>query len=184
MIMTGSLPLNSVILNQRFIGVSSACNHFSLSVYFVIIYFDNGANLLKIGVVLSKNYPAGTQLNLSFSIMERNKFQGYGMNGNQNRQQQINIELPAEQAEGTYANLAIITHSPAEFIIDFARLLPGTPKTRVYSRILMAPQHAKSLMMALQDNIKKFENQYGEIKLHQSAESGKPFGFQQSKDEE
>lgn len=93
-------------------------------------------------------------------------------------QQQINIELPPEQAEGTYSNLAIITHSAAEFVIDFTRLLPGVPKTKVYSRIIMTPQHAKSLLMALQDNIKKFEDQHGEIKMAGGAGQGKPFGFQ------
>jgi len=93
-------------------------------------------------------------------------------------QQQINIELPPDQAEGIYSNLAIITHSAAEFVIDFTRILPGVPKTKVYSRIIMTPQHAKSLLLALQDNIKKFEDQNGEIKLAGGADRGKPFGFQ------
>lgn len=93
-------------------------------------------------------------------------------------QQQINIELPPEQAEGTYSNLAIITHSAAEFVIDFTRILPGVPKTKVYSRIIMTPQHAKSLLLALQENIKKFEEQYGEIKIHGGPGQGKAFGFQ------
>jgi hypothetical protein len=93
--------------------------------------------------------------------------------------QQINIELPPEQAEGIYSNLALITHSPAEFVIDFTRLLPGVPKTKVYARIIMTPQHAKSLLKALEDNIKKFESQFGEIKLNglQTPDS-KQYGFQ------
>lgn len=78
---------------------------------------------------------------------------------------QINIELPAEIAEGTYSNLAIISHSNAEFVIDFTRILPGVPKAKVQSRIIMTPQHTKMLMNALHDNIKKFEMQNGEIKL-------------------
>ena len=78
-------------------------------------------------------------------------------------QQQVNIQLGEKEAEGTYANLAIISHSPAEFIIDFTRVLPGVPKTKVYSRIIMTPQHAKRLLRALMDNIKKYESQFGEI---------------------
>lgn len=97
----------------------------------------------------------------------------------QQHQQQINIELPPEQAEGTYANLAIITHSAAEFVIDFTRILPGVPKTKVYSRIIMTPQHAKSLLRALEDNIKKFEDQHGEIKIAGAPGQGRQIGFQQ-----
>lgn len=93
-------------------------------------------------------------------------------------QQQINIELPPEQAEGTYSNMAIITHSPAEFVIDFTRILPGIPRARVLSRVIMTPQHAKSLMLALEDNIKKYENQHGEIKVQLGQHQGKMFGFQ------
>ena len=93
-------------------------------------------------------------------------------------QQKINIELPPEQAEGTYANLAIITHSPAEFVIDFTRILPGVPKAKVYSRIIMTPQHAKALLLALQDNVQKFEKQHGEIKNQPGGNDEKPFGFQ------
>ena len=77
--------------------------------------------------------------------------------------QQINVELGEKEAEGTYSNLAIITHSQAEFIFDFTRILPGIPKAKVQSRIIMTPQHAKMLLKALGDNIAKFENQYGEI---------------------
>ncbi len=77
--------------------------------------------------------------------------------------QQINIELGEREAEGIYSNLAIISHSPAEFIIDFTRILPGTPKAKVHARIVMTPQHAKLLSRALKDNIAKFEQIYGEI---------------------
>lgn len=93
-------------------------------------------------------------------------------------QQQINIELPPEQAEGTYANLAIITHSAAEFVIDFTRLLPGIAKAKVKSRVIMTPQHTKSLLLALQDNVSKFEAQHGEIKTQNTTADPKAFGFQ------
>jgi hypothetical protein len=77
--------------------------------------------------------------------------------------QQINIELGEKEAEGIYSNLAIISHSAAEFVIDFTRILPGVPKAKVHARIIMTPQHAKMLMNALKDNISKFEMQFGEI---------------------
>jgi len=79
--------------------------------------------------------------------------------------QQINIELPEEVAEGIYSNLAIISHSNAEFILDFIRVLPGIPKAKVKTRLIMTPQHTKRLMMALQDNVRKFEAMNGEIDL-------------------
>jgi hypothetical protein len=85
---------------------------------------------------------------------------------NNQAQQQVNIELGEKEAEGIYSNLAIITHSPAEFIIDFTRILPGIPKTKVFARIVMTPQHAKLLAGALHENIQKYENKFGEIKLN------------------
>jgi uncharacterized protein DUF3467 len=80
------------------------------------------------------------------------------------KQQKLNIELGEKEAEGIYSNLAIIAHSPAEFVIDFTRIMPGVPKAKVHSRIIMTPQHAKLFMKALADNIQKFESQHGEIK--------------------
>lgn len=77
---------------------------------------------------------------------------------------QINIELTEEIAEGTYANLAIITHSSSEFVLDFIRVMPGTPKAKVKSRVLLTPQHAKRLFKALGDNLEKFQQLNGEIK--------------------
>jgi hypothetical protein len=91
--------------------------------------------------------------------------------------QQINIELSPEQGEGIYSNLALITHSPAEFVFDFTRVLPGVPKTKVYARIIMTPQHAKSFLKALEDNVQKYEAQYGEIKLHGMPDTAKQIGF-------
>lgn len=78
-------------------------------------------------------------------------------------QNQINIELPEEVAEGTYSNLAIISHSPQEFVVDFIRVMPGLPKAKVKSRVLLTPEHAKRFMKALADNIKKYEAQFGKI---------------------
>lgn len=76
----------------------------------------------------------------------------------------LNIELTEEIAEGTYSNLAIINHSPSEFVLDFIKIMPGVPKAKVKSRVLLTPQHAKRLLKALSDNIAKFESQHGEIK--------------------
>lgn len=98
------------------------------------------------------------------------------------QQPRINIELGDKEAEGTYANLALITHSPSEIIIDFARVMPGTQKGKVYSRIIMTPPHAKMLHKALEENIKKFENQFGEIKIH-GKEVHKNIGFAASGEE-
>jgi len=84
---------------------------------------------------------------------------------NEIKPQQINIELGEKEAEGIYSNLAIITHSPAEFIIDFTRVVPGVPKAKVHARIITTPQHAKMLLRALQENIEKFETRFGEIKI-------------------
>jgi hypothetical protein len=81
--------------------------------------------------------------------------------------QQLNIELPAEVAKGIYSNLAIISHSNAEFVLDFIQALPGTPKAEVRSRIIMTPFHAKRLLMALRDNVGKFERNHGEIPVQE-----------------
>ncbi|MBO9200947.1 hypothetical protein A4D02_20640 [Niastella koreensis] len=82
----------------------------------------------------------------------------------QNQQQnQLNIEISEEVAEGEYANLAIITHSHAEFVIDFVNVMPGTPKSKVKSRIILTPQHAKRFMKALTENIQRFEAANGKI---------------------
>jgi hypothetical protein len=77
---------------------------------------------------------------------------------------QINIELNEEVAQGTYSNLAIITHSSSEFILDFVRVMPGIPKAQVKSRVILTPEHAKRLLQALHDNIDKYEKVHGPIK--------------------
>ena len=82
----------------------------------------------------------------------------------ENKKEGLNIELAEEIAQGVYSNLAIINHSPSEFVVDFIQMMPGLPKAKVKSRIILTPQHAKRLMKALNDNISKFENQHGNIK--------------------
>ena len=88
-------------------------------------------------------------------------------NNNNNKQGQLQIELPQDVAQGQYANFAIITHSSSDFVLDFARILPGVPKAMVNSRVILAPEHAKRLLMALKDNIVRYENAFGTIQLPQ-----------------
>lgn len=82
-----------------------------------------------------------------------------------NEKKQLSLDLKPEVARGSYSNLAIISHSHSEFVIDFASLLPGLPKPEVTNRILMTPEHSKRLLQALADNISKYEAQFGEISL-------------------
>lgn len=89
---------------------------------------------------------------------------------------QLNIELSEEIAEGIYSNLAIITHSNSEFVLDFIRVMPGVPKAKVKSRIVLTPEHAKRLLTAIQDNIEKFEAVNGRIKI-QAEPTGFPMNF-------
>ena len=99
---------------------------------------------------------------------------------NQKNNNQLQIELKDDVAQGTYANLAIITHSSSEFIVDFVRVMPGLPKAGVQSRIVLTPEHAKRLMYALQENVAKFERQFGPIRMpeemggNQGGPGGKP----------
>ena len=76
---------------------------------------------------------------------------------------EIRIDLSEEIAQGTYSNLVVVTHSPTEFVLDFVRMMPGTPSAKVKSRIILTPDHAKRFMRTLQDNIKKYESMHGEI---------------------
>lgn len=86
------------------------------------------------------------------------------MENQQQDQNQLNIEITEEVAEGEYANLAIITHSHAEFVLDFVNVMPGVPKSKVKSRIILTPQHAKRLMKALTENIQRYEQSNGQIR--------------------
>lgn len=87
---------------------------------------------------------------------------------------QLNIELSEEVADGIYSNLAIITHSNSEFVVDFVKVLPGVPKAKVKSRIILTPQHAKRLLQALGENIAKYESLHGTIK---QTDAGLPMNF-------
>lgn len=83
----------------------------------------------------------------------------------------LNIELGEAIAEGEYCNLALIAHSTSEFVVDFIRMMPGIPKAKVKSRIILTPEHARRLLAALEENVQRFEQTYGPIKLHQDAPS-------------
>jgi hypothetical protein len=91
--------------------------------------------------------------------------------------QSIEIGLGEREAEGIYANLVFIAHSPAEVILDFARALPGLPKARVFARVIMTPQHAKGLLGALEQNLKNYETNFGPIKVSGEPPRGKEMGF-------
>lgn len=96
---------------------------------------------------------------------------------NEPKEGQLNIELSEDVAEGTYSNLAVITHSSSEFIIDFIRIMPGVPKAKVKNRILMTPEHAKRLMRALAENVAKYENQFGVVREADNVQGGIPLNF-------
>lgn len=100
-------------------------------------------------------------------------------NNNQNKQgQQLQIDLPQTVAPGVYSNFAIISHSSSEFVVDFATLLPGVPKATVRSRVMLAPEHAKRLVQALQENIVRYEQQFGKIHIpNQQPRTIAPFGI-------
>jgi hypothetical protein len=115
--------------------------------------------------------------NNKFQAITHIKFSIMSAENTQNpNQAQLNIELSEEVAEGIYSNLAIITHSNAEFVIDFIRVMPGVPKAKVKSRIVLTPQHVKRLMLALTDNIQKYEDAFGTIEIEESMQ-GFPMNF-------
>ena len=89
----------------------------------------------------------------------------------------LQVELSEREAEGIYSNLVLIGHSASEVILDFARALPGLPKAKVYARVILTPQHAKSLLLTLEQNLKTFEGQFGPIKLPGEPAKGKELGF-------
>jgi len=91
----------------------------------------------------------------------------------------LNIELGEKEAEGIYSNLVLISHSPSEFIIDFARMLPGQPKARVFSRIVMTPPNAKALLETLKRNMDMYEEKHGAVKLPGKQEPSQGIGFRQ-----
>jgi len=102
------------------------------------------------------------------NVMEEQK-----KNQNQN---QLNIELKEEIAQGVYSNLAIISHSSSEFVLDFVRIMPGLPKAEVKSRIILTPEHAKRLLLALSENMGKFETTYGKVNVDERRSGFSPLG--------
>ncbi len=94
--------------------------------------------------------------------------------------QQVQIQIDATDAEGIYSNLVLLAHSSSEFIFDFARMLPGVPKAKVYSRIIMTPQNARSLLRALEAKIDAYEAQFGKIRVEGDAASNRDIGFKSS----
>lgn len=97
-------------------------------------------------------------------------------NKNKN-QNQINIELKEEIAQGVYSNLAIISHSSSEFVLDFVRIMPGLPKAEVKSRIILTPEHAKRLLLALNENMSKYETMHGQVKVEDRGPGFAPPGY-------
>ena len=98
------------------------------------------------------------------------------MNDNNNEKNGLQLELSQDVAQGEYANFAIITHSSSDFIVDFARVLPGLPKAQVKSRVILAPEHAKRLLAALQENIMRYEKEFGTIRIpNQESSTIAPF---------
>ena len=95
----------------------------------------------------------------------------------QTQNKQINIELTDDVAQGIYSNLAIITHSSSEFVLDFVRVMPGVPKAGVKARVILTPEHAKRLLFALQDNIAKYEATFGSIKHADTPTGNFPMNF-------
>ena len=98
----------------------------------------------------------------------------------ENPQNQVQVELGEREAEGIYSNVVFIAHSASEVILDFARALPGLPKAKVYARVILTPQHAKSLLLALEQNLGKYENSFGAIKLPGDPRQARELGFRPS----
>jgi hypothetical protein len=97
------------------------------------------------------------------------------MTDNKNQPQQINIDLDENTAEGIYSNMAMITHSNSEFVVDFIRIMPGTPKAKVKSRIILTPAHAKRFLKALNENIAKYESMHGTIQDNSEGKMYTPY---------
>ncbi len=89
----------------------------------------------------------------------------------------INLEVGDKESEGIYSNFVVISHSLSEFVLDFARILPGVPKSKVFARIVMTPSNVRSLLTALEQNVRKFEEQYGKIRMAGGDGPGKEIGF-------
>jgi hypothetical protein len=148
--------------------------------YLPVFSFSPGVSF-KPGCYLINQDIGATGLNLSFRKwlipLLTKQPSIYIMAEDKNQPNQLNIELPEEIAEGIYANLAIISHSHSEFVVDFIRMMPNVPKAKVKARVILTPQHAKRLMRALADNIKKFEGQFGAIDESDQNVSFPPMNF-------
>lgn len=114
------------------------------------------AGIAELGIELNNDFNGRAQ---SSEPLQKHK----RMAQEDNKQKKLNIDLPEELAQGIYSNLAVITHSPVEFVVDFAQVMPGMKQAQVRSRILLAPHHAKRLLHALNENIQRFEQQQGPI---------------------
>jgi uncharacterized protein DUF3467 len=90
---------------------------------------------------------------------------------------QINLEVGDKESEGIYSNFVVISHSLSEFVLDFARILPGVPKSKVFARIVMTPSNVRALLNALDQNVRKYEEQFGKIRMAPEGSSGKEIGF-------
>ena len=110
---------------------------------------------------------------MRLKLLRKTKNKIYVMAENVNKPNQISIELNENVSQGTYSNLAVITHSSSEFVVDFVRIMPGVPKAQVKSRIILTPEHSKRLLNALKDNISKYEAVHGVIKYTEGS-SGPP----------
>lgn len=91
--------------------------------------------------------------------------------------EEINIEISEDVVDGIYSNLTIISHSSSEFVLDFARIMPGSDKGQVKSRVVLAPEQAKRMLMSLQENIRKYENNFGDIKIHLMSHEHNPISI-------
>jgi|GEM_PF-4354 len=127
----------------------------------IVVLFPYKDDIHRCGVFFRQFF---RYIGLKRTIFTRQKLKIQEMENNQNEGHEIQIELKDDVAQGTYSNLAIITHSPSEFVIDFVRIMPGVPKADVKSRIILTPEHAKRLLYALKDNIAKYEAVHGTIK--------------------
>ncbi len=94
----------------------------------------------------------------------------------QQKEGQINIELPEDKAQGVYSNLVAINHSPTEFVVDFIQMMPGVPKAKVQSRVILTPEHAKRLLQALGENVTRYEQNFGNVKTHEPPQVPLNFG--------
>ena len=94
----------------------------------------------------------------------------------ENKKDGLNIELTEEVAEGTYSNMAIINHSPSEFVVDFIQMMPGVPKAKVQSRVILTPEHAKRLLQALGENVSRYEQNFGDVQTHEPPQVPLNFG--------